>query len=175
MSHIVFAQLMGVVSTACVNEQTVHIPAKKSSHILGPVKDDLGLKASRVYSLNMGMWKSEYRTDRSVHWNRVQRTWMISMFISAWQVCSGRTQHRIRLPDWVPRDQSTSQNIRLHAPICQRTLIVYTWVLFRLHVSFCLWWMDKLSNMSASNFAWSSVNLLPKPLKCFMRFLENIL
>jgi hypothetical protein len=46
VSHIVFAQLMSVVSTACVKEQSVYIPAKKRSHILGPVKDDLRLKAS---------------------------------------------------------------------------------------------------------------------------------
>jgi hypothetical protein len=30
-------------------------------------------------------------------------------------------------------------------------------------------------DVSASNFTWSSVNPLPKPLKCVMRLLENIL
>jgi hypothetical protein len=75
VSHTVFAQLMSMVSTTCeTDRQSTADPAKKSSHILGPVKDDLGLKASGVYSVNMGMWKSEYRTDRSIHWNRVQRT-----------------------------------------------------------------------------------------------------
>jgi hypothetical protein len=53
------------------------------------------------------------------------------------------------------------------------THTVYMRVLFRLHVSFCLWWMAKLSNMSASSFTWSSVNLIPKPLwnalLCFWR------
>jgi hypothetical protein len=36
------------------------------------------------------------------------------------------------------------------------TCIVFTWVLFWLHVSFCLQWMVKSSNMSTSSFAWSS-------------------
>jgi hypothetical protein len=35
--------------------------------------------------------------------------------------------------------------------------------------------MAKLSNVSASSFAWFSTNSLPKPLKCFIRLLENIL
>jgi hypothetical protein len=46
---------------------------------------------------------------------------------------------------------------------------------FRLCVSFCLWWTAKSSNMSASSYAWTSVNPLPKPLKCFVRLLKNIL
>jgi hypothetical protein len=45
---------------------------------------------------------------------------------------------------------------------------VFTRVFFQLHVLFCLQWMAK-SNVSASSFAWSSVNLQPKPSKCFMR------
>jgi hypothetical protein len=48
-------------------------------------------------------------------------------------------------------------------------------VLFRLCVSFCLRWMAKSSNVSASSFAWNLANPLPKLLKCFMRLLENIL
>jgi hypothetical protein len=48
-------------------------------------------------------------------------------------------------------------------------------VIFGLRVLFCQWWMAKLSNVSASSFAWSSVNPLLKRLKCFMRLLENIL
>jgi hypothetical protein len=55
------------------------------------------------------------------------------------------------------------------------TSIVFTRVLSQLRVLFCLQWMAKLSNMSASSFAWSSVNKLPEPLKCFIRLLENIL
>jgi hypothetical protein len=35
--------------------------------------------------------------------------------------------------------------------------------------------MAKLSNTSESSFAWSSVNPLLKPLKCFVRLLENVL
>jgi hypothetical protein len=35
--------------------------------------------------------------------------------------------------------------------------------------------MAKSRNMSASSFVWSLVNMLPKPLKCFVRLLENIL
>jgi hypothetical protein len=35
--------------------------------------------------------------------------------------------------------------------------------------------MAKSNNVSASRFASSSVNLLPKPLKCFVRVLENVL
>jgi hypothetical protein len=31
------------------------------------------------------------------------------------------------------------------------------------------------SNMSASSFVWSIVNPLQKPLKCFVRLLDNIL
>jgi hypothetical protein len=46
---------------------------------------------------------------------------------------------------------------------------------FWLHVLFYLQWMAKLSNMSVSSVAWSSVNPLPKPLKCFVRLAENIL
>jgi hypothetical protein len=49
------------------------------------------------------------------------------------------------------------------------TLIVFTWVLFRLSVSFCLHWMANSSNVSLSTFVWSSANLVPKPLKCFVR------
>jgi hypothetical protein len=43
------------------------------------------------------------------------------------------------------------------------TRTVFTRVLSQLHVSFCLWWKAKLSNVTASSFAWSSVNLLLKP------------
>jgi hypothetical protein len=39
---------------------------------------------------------------------------------------------------------------------------------FRLRVSFYLQWMTKSSNLCASSFAWSSVNPLPEPLKCFV-------
>jgi hypothetical protein len=49
------------------------------------------------------------------------------------------------------------------------THIAFIWVLLQLRVSFCLWWMAKSSNVSASNFKWSSVNPQPKPLKCFVR------
>jgi hypothetical protein len=55
------------------------------------------------------------------------------------------------------------------------TRIVFTRVLFRLRVSFCLGWMAKLSNVFASSFAWSFVNPLPKPLKFFVWPFENIL
>jgi hypothetical protein len=34
---------------------------------------------------------------------------------------------------------------------------------------------DKIDNLSASGFVWSSVNLLPKPPKRFMSLLGNIL
>jgi hypothetical protein len=53
-------------------------------------------------------------------------------------------------------------------PCCEHVLFLHK--AFRLRVSFCLRWMTKLSNVSASSFAWSSVNPLPKPLKCFVRF-----
>jgi hypothetical protein len=46
---------------------------------------------------------------------------------------------------------------------------------FWLCVSFCLQLLAKSSNMSPTSFAWSSVNPLPKHLKCFVRLLENIL
>jgi hypothetical protein len=46
----------------------------------------------------------------------------------------------------------------------------------RLTSCFVLSAMDgKIEHVSASGFAWSSVNPLPKSLKCFMRLLENIL
>jgi hypothetical protein len=53
------------------------------------------------------------------------------------------------------------------------THIVFKWLLFPL--SFCPQWMAKSSNVSASHFAWSLLNPLPTPFKCFMRLLENIL
>jgi hypothetical protein len=60
--------------------------------------------------------------------------------------------------------------------VCHVTLlrshIVITRVLFRLRVSLCLQWVAKLSNTYASSFAWSSVNPLPKPSKCFLRLLR---
>jgi hypothetical protein len=51
----------------------------------------------------------------------------------------------------------------------------YTSAFFWLHVSCCLWWIAKSSNVSASIFMWILVNLLPKPLKSLVRLLENIL
>jgi hypothetical protein len=57
-------------------------------------------------------------------------------------------------------------------PRCKQS-IVFTWVLYWLRVSCCLWWMAKSSNVSASSFVQSSVNLVLKPLKCFMKLLEN--
>jgi hypothetical protein len=50
-----------------------------------------------------------------------------------------------------------------------------TRVLFQLCVSFCLRWMANLSNVSGLSFAWNSVYPELKPLKCFVRLLENIL
>jgi hypothetical protein len=44
---------------------------------------------------------------------------------------------------------------------------------FLLRVSICLQWMAKSSNVSASSFAWSSVNQLPKLLNCFVRLLRT--
>jgi hypothetical protein len=38
------------------------------------------------------------------------------------------------------------------------TSIIFKQMLFRLPVSFCLRWMAKSSNVSASSFAWSSIN-----------------
>jgi hypothetical protein len=37
--------------------KTIHIPAKKSSHIIRSAKDDLGLKLSRAYSIPCEWWK----------------------------------------------------------------------------------------------------------------------
>jgi hypothetical protein len=59
-------------------------------------------------------------------------------------------------------------------PRCEHALFLHEG-LFQLHVSFYLHWMAKSSNMSASSFAWSSVNPLRKPLICFVWLLENIL
>jgi hypothetical protein len=59
---------------------------------------------------------------------------------------------------------------------CEHSLFLhFTWVFFRLRVLFCLRWMAESSSVSASSFVWSSINLLLKPLKCFMRLLDNIL
>jgi hypothetical protein len=49
------------------NTKKVHFPAKKNSHILRPLKDDLGLKVSWGLQYSMQIWKNVYRADRSIH------------------------------------------------------------------------------------------------------------
>jgi hypothetical protein len=47
--------------------KTVHIPVKKSSHLLRSAKDDLRLKFFGGLQYAVRMWKSVYRTDRSIN------------------------------------------------------------------------------------------------------------
>jgi hypothetical protein len=96
--------------------------------------------------------------------------------------CIGKFPDCYCLTDSVKEDEKGCQGhtskeycISLPRDTALWTSIVFTRVLFWLRVSFCLRWMENSSNVSASSFAWSSVNLLPKPLKWFVRLLENIL
>jgi hypothetical protein len=58
-------------------------------------------------------------------------------------------------------------------PRCQQAWFSYE--CFFVGVSFCRQRVAKGSNKPASSPAWSLVNSLPKPFKCFVRLLENVL
>jgi hypothetical protein len=49
------------------------------------------------------------------------------------------------------------------------TCIVFTRGLSRLHVSFCLQWMAKVSNMSAPSFAWSFWRTFFRLVRCQLK------
>jgi hypothetical protein len=50
---------------------------------------------------------------------------------------------------------------------------IFMLILLQLLVLFYLRWKAKSSNVSATSFAWKSINLLLKLLKCFMKLLDN--